>query len=61
MLCADGASVNGVLKTMLDDGTYTGENVAALLRVLVGHAILVAHCCGHKWELCASGAWKEQE
>lgn len=60
-LAADGASVNGVLKRMEEDGTYLGENVAALLREAVGHAILVSHCCGHKWELCAKAAWKEQD
>ena len=56
---ADGASVNGTLKGNSLDGTAIGENVAHYLQEHVAHPVLVAHCCTHKWALCANSSWRK--
>ena len=56
---ADGASVNGTRKGSALDGTMEGDNVSHYLKERIGHQLLVAHCCTHKWALCANSSWRK--
>ena len=62
---ADGAGVNGVLgkrEASVDPGGHDASiNVAKKLAQHAGRKLLVAHCCGHKFQLATSQSWKGVE